>query len=140
MLLGDFGDYRNESPTPKSPDTWLDESHNLSFMILFIFTLVMVIVMLNLLIAIISDSFEKVMALEQQSENYEKLHLILENEALRGKNFLDSYEKENKGLYIHFMSTNEGEEEEENNEERMRAKIDKIQKFLEDFKRKTKKN
>ncbi len=46
--------------------------------------------MLNLLIAIISDSFETVMALELQSENYERLHLILENEA-KNKSEVDQY-------------------------------------------------
>ena len=130
MLLGDFGDFRNEETTVENPDTWLDQTHNLAFLILFFFTLIMVIVMLNLLIAIISDSFEKVMALEQQSQNCEKLQLILEDQRNRGL-----YRKDNdklKGGFIYQITSNEVQEE-SNNEERMRAKVDKLQQSFDEL-------
>ena len=52
ILLGDFGDYK-ESLMTSSLD------NDLFFIILFLITIIIVIVMLNLIIAIISDTFEK---------------------------------------------------------------------------------
>ncbi len=61
ILLGDFGDF-------KGLDSSLNT--NLYFLIVVGVSLALVIVMLNLLIAIISDSFEKVMALDKQAALY----------------------------------------------------------------------
>jgi hypothetical protein len=41
--------------------------------------------MLNLLIAFIGDSYEKVVALERQNFNYERAHLLLEIDILFGE-------------------------------------------------------
>lgn len=94
--------------------------------------------MLNLLIAIISDSFEKVMALNLQSENYEKLQLILEYEAKAGHQALERYLLENKGKYIYFIKFGDNGEEQDA-DERLRSKIDKMKKnhddFVKDFKK-----
>ena len=69
LLLGDFGNYNDIS-------TLIED--NLYFLILLTATIILVIVMLNLLIAIISDTFEKVMAEIRQNEVHEQLQLILE--------------------------------------------------------------
>ena len=51
--------------------------------------------MLNLLIAIISDTFDRVVALNEHSSNYEKVHLILNIE-----NLIDSKDRPDLGKYL----------------------------------------
>ena len=121
MLLGDFDDYRS-TETAMNIDLY--------FIILLGATLFIVIVMLNLLIAIISDAFEKVMALEKQAEVFEKLQLIIEVKGKHSKP-LDS---EKKTQYL-FELTKEEKKEGENLEERLRSKIDKIEKSQESHER-----
>lgn len=115
MLMGDFADYKTVAET-----TALNQ--DLFFIILLTVTVLIVIVMLNLLIAIISDSFEKVMALEKQAEVFEKLQLIIERKR-RVKNKA-GYDQQ---VYLCELRKDE-KRQGENLEERIRAKIDKIEK------------
>ena len=108
--MGDFGDY-------KEIETSL--STNLYFLILLGVSVAVVIIMLNLLIAIISDSFEKVMAQDKQAAVYEKLQLIVENNRKR-KNFLNIALSDEEYLYVFKYSSQE--EDEEETEERIRNK------------------
>ena len=112
IMLGDFDDYRDSSD-PLDSDIF--------FVILFITTLFINIVMLNLLIAIISDSFEKVMAMEKQAEVFEKLQIIME---------FNSHTKNISEVYYLFDVTKEEKKEGDNLEERLRSKIDKFYKLF----------
>jgi hypothetical protein len=47
-------------------------------MVYFLSTLILVIIMLNLLISIIGDSFEKIMALDRNNLNFERASILLE--------------------------------------------------------------
>ena len=82
--MGDFGDFQG-----LDGDTSLNTG--LYFFILFSVTIIVVIVMLNLPNAIISDSFEKVMAVEKQAEVFEKLQLILHSKRNMSKRELANY-------------------------------------------------
>ena len=79
LLLGDLGDYREINSTDSGP---------LMFAFLVIVTVLLVIIMLNLLISIISDSFSKVMALDLQSRNFERLHVTQEVDYMMGGDYL----------------------------------------------------
>ena len=75
------------------------------------------------------------MALHLQSENFEKLNLILESEAQDGSN-IKSYLQSNKGKYIYHLSTNSMEEDNDGVDERLRSKIDRITTNLSDLNKK----
>lgn len=66
LLLGDFNQY---------DDLDVIDSYFL-WVVMLIFTLLLVIVLLNLLISIISDSFSKVFSVKKQARTYELLNLI----------------------------------------------------------------
>lgn len=91
--------------------------------------------MLNLLIAIISDSFEKVMAIDKQAALYEKLQLIVEIKRKRKRqpNIFAGRPKERNFLCV--LSHKEHEEEQDVFEERIRNKILKIDKSLDSLKK-----
>ena len=97
---------------------------DLYFFILFAATIIVVIVMLNLLIAIISDSFEKVMAIERQAEVFEKLQLIISSRGQLGKKLFSIKEKWER-VYLCLLKK-ENNTEDDNIEERIRWKIDAL--------------
>ncbi len=73
VLLGNYEDYLQIDPyTLLNPD--------LSFFIIVGVSIIMVILMLNMLIALISESHGDVMKLEKQAERYEKLHLMIDSQ------------------------------------------------------------
>ena len=115
--MGDFDDF-------KQIDTSL--SSNLYFLILLGVSLAVVIIMLNLLIAIISDSFEKVMALDKQASLYEKLQLIVEIDRKRKNKSLT--ESNSSSLYV--FKFNSLDEENDETEERIRNKLVQFKKSL----------
>ena len=118
ILLGDFGGYQE-----LDGDTALNT--DLYFLILFVVTIIVVIVMLNLLIAIISDSFEKVMAIEKQAEVFERLQLILHSKRNISKKDLDFFKEKWKRVYLCLLKR-ENTDESDNIEERIRWKIDSL--------------
>ena len=62
MVLGDFADYLKDTEPSPSVLLWL----------LFVAaTFIIVIIMLNLLIAIISDTYDMVMSAEKKNSNFE---------------------------------------------------------------------
>ena len=119
--MGDFGDFKE-----------LDSSlgSNLYFLILVCVTVAVVIVMLNLLIAIISDSFEKVMALDKNASIYEKLQLIIE---LNRRNSTAITQN----TYLCVLKNSVQDEEDEINEERIRNKLNQFKKSMELFQTQT---
>ena len=72
VLLGNYEDYLQIDNNAQ-----LDS--DLSFFIVVGFSIIMVILMLNMLIALISESHGEVMKLEKQAERYEKLHLMIDS-------------------------------------------------------------
>jgi hypothetical protein len=118
ILLGDFGDYQG-----LDGDTSLNT--DLYFFILFGVTIIVVIVMLNLLIAIISDSFEKVMAIEKQAEVFEKLQLILQSKRNISKRDLEIFKAKWERVYLCLLKR-ENTDEGDNIDERLRWKIENI--------------
>ena len=70
VLLGQYDGYLSINP-----GTLLDS--DVSFLIIISVSIIMVILMLNMLIALISESHGDVMKLERQAERYEKLHLMI---------------------------------------------------------------
>ena len=74
VLMGD-----NEYYLEISPYTLLNA--DVSFFIIVSVCIIMVILMLNMLIALISESHGDVMRLEKQAERYEKLHLMINSYA-----------------------------------------------------------
>jgi hypothetical protein len=72
VLLGNYEDYLDI-------DAKAQLNSELSFFIVVWFSIFMVILMLNMLIALISESHGDVMKLEKQAERYEKLHLMIDS-------------------------------------------------------------
>ncbi len=70
LLLGDFDD------KIKDYNKSFDGAPLLLWILFFLSTWTIVIVMLNFLIALISDTYDKVIAIELNSRVYEKLRLI----------------------------------------------------------------
>lgn len=72
-IVGDSDDFNTF--TEASP-----ELEDLFFIIFFILTIFFIVIMLNMLIAIISETFNRVTALEKKAFLYERLNLIVEYE------------------------------------------------------------
>ena len=83
------------------------------------------IVMLNLLIAIISDTFEKVMAIEKQAELYEKFQLILNAKRNISKRDFDSFKARWERVYLCLLKR-ENSDEADNFDERLEWKIENL--------------
>lgn len=94
--------------------------------------MIFVITLLNLLIAIISDSFEKVMALEKMATVYERLQLIIQSERAYGKGFFSRFWKSNDKKEKEFLMilNSMNLEQDEDVDERLRYKLDEIKKIL----------
>ena len=93
--------------------------------------------MLNLLIAIISDSYEKVMALEKKEVTYEKLQIIIESERTLSKKSKQNRLRQIQGKYIYVLE-NEFLQNSEDVEERLRFKIDELRKNQENLRKEMK--
>ena len=130
ILYGNFEDFINVSYS-----SGLDSE--LFFLILVPLSVFLVVIMLNLLIAIISDSFEKVMALEKQAVTYEKLQLIIESERTMSKRNKEARVKQIEGKYIYVLE-NEFLQNSEDVEERLRSKIDELRRNQEHLRREMK--
>jgi FtsZ-binding cell division protein ZapB len=91
-----------------------------------------VIVMLNLLIAIISDSFEKVMAIDRQATLFEKLQLIIEFKRQADVDMNNRYENKNFLCVVKAISE---EDDVEDSEDRIRNKIIKLESSIEGIKK-----
>ena len=102
---------------------------DLFFLILLVFTFFMVIVMLNLLIAYISDSFEKLMSTNIQAFNYERLQLIMQFKRQMSEEEIKKLSEEEEGKIL-FVLQNEDKSAEEDVEERIRIKIDRLEKEI----------
>ena len=103
LMLGDFTDYDEYSTVTNSYCLWF---------VMLLFTVLIVIILLNLLISIISDSFQNVYKLKAQTRTYElmtlindidrRLNLSSEKEVLRNKckigNYLFKFYTENEEI------------------------------------------
>ena len=77
------------------------------------------------------------MAMEQQSENFEKLNLILESEALNSQN-IQAYINFNKGKYIYHLTKssldeNFGLENQNENEDETKSRLQQIEEQISDL-------
>ena len=121
VLLGDFQDY-------KGIEQVLDK--DLFFIIFFFTTVFSVILMLNLLFAIISDSFTNIMAVADQTDVFEKLQTICEKINQLRPAELESLKNNLKGVYL-FQIKIKNEPSRKNNDEQLRDKrIEKIEQFI----------
>ena len=123
MTLGDRSDFQSLSTSIP----WF-------LWIIYLFTSVyLTIIMLNLLISIIGDSYDKIMGIEERARNYEKLMLLFNNQ----KNKYDKklkLEKNNKYLFAIGPSNSfeNGEYNQKNYEgiNRIREKVENIEYLL----------
>ena len=98
----------------------------------------MVILMLNMLIALISESHGDVMKLEKQAEVYEKHQLIIELKKTE-LNFFSGKKKDVlRSVYSNFLCVIQNEDSEASSEDMLERRIKNIESLLEDLK-KTKK-
>ena len=95
--------------------------------------------MLNLLIAIISDSFEKEMAQERHAKTYERLHLIIETLRTLDEKEISKFNKLYQNKYIYLIER-EDLETSEDQTERLRNKIDRLETIVSGFSTELKKN
>ncbi len=122
ILMGDFGDY-----TTAMSEKALTE--NIFFLIFFVVSVLFIIVMLNLLIAIISDSYDKVIAMEGMASVYERLQMIVNRESLMmssSRNQMNQRKKEN---FLYIVSKQRGDEDNENADERIRSKVESVERL-----------
>ena len=102
ILLGDYGDFKGMDPNTALSD-------DIYFFTLLAVTVIMVILMLNMLIALISESHGDVMKFEHQASIYEKLQLIIGIKSsflAMIKSRLFSADKENsKNNYLFFLQS-----------------------------------
>ena len=115
--MGDASDFKGLS----SDVPWL------LWIVYLIITIFLTIIMLNLLISIIGDSYDKIMGIEARAKYYEKIILILNYE--KGK----KYEKSGLVKYIYAYGPpncfdgNFAEIQKDEGVERIREKVDKIE-------------
>jgi hypothetical protein len=113
MILGDLGNYDKLSEeTPEFQDFF--------FVILFFLTIFFVVILLNLLIAIISDSFSKVTSVEKKAFQFERLNLIIEYEEMMSKEEREKMTSEFSGNYLYVIRVNENSGEEAENLKEMK--------------------
>ena len=114
LLLGDFDD---------------SDFDNVQWILFVLGSVLNLVVMLNLLIAIISESFDKITFRRVESDTTIKLQLILEIENCM-------FWKRNRGqeTYLHFLQEYGGEEQEEEWESRVRKLYDDSQNIKERIK------
>lgn len=104
-ILGDGEDYGNLSEaTP--------EFEEFFFIIYFILTVFFIVIMLNLLIAIISETFNKVTSVESKAFQYERLNIIIEYEEVMSKAEKDRISKELEGNFLYIVHAHETTNEE----------------------------
>ena len=133
LLLGDFGYYQGL-------DEGLALDADLFFIILIAVTLITMIVLLNLLIAIISESFNKVMALESQARIYEMYHLNLELRKMISSSAQEIYKEKWQSIYLlKFLRKNQLPEEIQavNEESDLKHNILELKSFIEEIKSKS---
>ena len=123
MTLGDRSDFQSLSTSIP----WF-------LWIIYLFTSVyLTIIMLNLLISIIGDSYDKIMGIEERARNYEKLMLVLYNEKKKIDKKL-KLEKNNKYLFALGPSNcfENGKYAQKNDEgiNRIREKVENIEYLL----------
>ena len=143
LTLGDYNDFNKSTNIKKFP-TYI-------FFIFLLGTLSVSVILLNLLIAVISDTFERVENTSVQAQNFERTQLVVTAEICKRYNFIGFKKEENqifdnqseKILYVatpFLISDNEGFESKENMRTRVRIKnmnkgINEINKnFIEDIK------
>ncbi len=103
-ILGDAENYSKlKEETPEFED--------LFFVIYFILTIFFIVIMLNLLIAIISGTFETVTKVESKAFQFERLNIIMEIEEMYKEDLIKKRKWENNYLYIIQHEENCGEEE-----------------------------
>ena len=88
LILGDFGDY----------DIFYDQNIEVPivfWILLMITTIFMTIILLNLLISIITDTFSKVLQTEESMKTYERLSLVIDFELRKHKNTKSHSKKKN---------------------------------------------
>ena len=129
LLLGDFNQY-DELEVVNSYYLWIG---------MLIFTLLLVIVLLNLLISIISDSFGKVFNLKTQTRTYELLNLINSIDRLLPNRIRDQLRNDKKiGNYLFVFYTDEEEKEFDpnfENHEKLLKLESSISQLYEEFKK-----
>ena len=124
LLLGDFDDYF------LSPDDFSSDLPNMIWAIFVFSTLFLVVIILNLLIAIISDTYDKVIGAEMLANNYEKITIIQDIEQeIKKKEYKKLEMKGYLGDYLYIADFQDEDEEfsQDFYSERMRNKIDKVE-------------
>ena len=123
-MLGDFADFFNNS------DDTSTELTNLFWIFFLLATLIVMVIMLNLVIAIICDTYDKVIGAELLANNYERASILydLEKElSAKAKYYIKA-----SGILKTYIFVTDYENESENSfadfyTDRMRTKIDRIE-------------
>ena len=122
-LLGDFG----------SMNSMVSDLDILSWIIFLCMSLLMMIIMLNLLIAIISDTYDKVMGVEKLANAYEKTNIIVDIEKTLPRTIITQIEKKiNDYLVVAYTKPNSRADGDGGSGggvflDRMRSKVERIE-------------
>ena len=104
-ILGDGEDYGNLSETTP-------EFSEFFFINYFIVTIFFIVIMLNLLIAIISETFNKVTSVESKAFQLERLNLIIEYEEMMSTAEKETHCKDIEGRYLFSIKARDTQKEE----------------------------
>ena len=120
ILVGDFGDFA-ELQTPLGLLTWS---------IFLAMTLLMMIIMLNLLVAILGDTYDKVIGSEVMTNTYERTKIItnIEKNMSRKEKLSVKRSLENFLVVAYTKAINSDEDSSIDFGDRIRSKIEKIEK------------
>ena len=105
--------------------TWNNTMPDLVWTIYFLSSFLLVTIMLNLLIAFIGDSYEKVVALERYNQNFERANLLLEIDLSYSK----EYRSKLMDKYLYFSCCSK-DQDEVNEQDRIRSVVDFVKKQL----------
>ena len=127
-ILGDFNDFFI------TPENFSADLPNLVWIIYIFSTLLMNIVILNLLVAVISDTYSNVVGNEMLANNYEKMTILQDIEKEISNKELSKFQKKGYlGDYLFVADFQDEENEEEDQQyysERMRNKIYKVENIV----------
>ena len=131
LITGDYSGYFTDSESTNP---------NLSFLIWLLFlisTFFIAIVLMNLLIAILGDTYGTVVGSENLANNYEKALLIVDYENMLSKQEKDDLaEKDFKGYLFYSDIPDENFDE----SERMRDKVENLEENIREFEEKAEEN
>ena len=135
LMLGDF-DWYDETINIDQPD-----SGTITFILFFTSTMILMIVMLNLLIAFINDTYESTISKQDSAFLYEQIRIIAEIEKAMSRKKKRKLDKQLAELYLFILKDDLSDSMDSNffEQNRMRRKLDLLFDKIGNLKKKKKK-